>query len=251
MRSSTLILAVMLPAALAGCATGSLLHLNEPARSQPSIDVANLLSPREIPYETQEQSGIAVSYNLFFVKQGNFSGYRLTLIFRNNTDRTEVFVPAVVLRDASGLLLYPDTYADFMSLAAALAGTAVPPFPVAQSDSYYHQGTIISPSGRAYTYSGTTTSAPSGGFAGGLASGLSQGIAMGAAARAARDREEGRLMLKWGSSYWLKEQYTVPPKSAVAGALFFSSPALGNLPLSVFVAVDQGLFEFKTVASAR
>lgn len=250
MRPRKLVITAMLPIALWGCAAGSAVHLNDPARSHSGVDVANLLAPREIPYETQEQLGIAVSYNLFFMKEANFSGYRLTLVLRNNTDRPEIFTPEVVLRDATGLILQPDTYEGFMSLAAALAGTPVPPIPVAQNDRYYHQGTVTSPSGRTYGYSGTTTAVPSG-AAGSFTSGLARGMAMGAAARSAQDREEGRLMLKWGSSYWLKERYTVPPKSAVAGALLFSSPALTNLPLSLTVTLSQGRFEFKTVASAR
>jgi len=247
MKRNTLMLAVMLPTLLGGCATGSPLHLNEPARSQASVDVANLRAPREVPYETQEQEGIAVRYNLFFLKDDNFSGYRLTLILRNNTNRPEVFMPEVLLRDATGLVLQPDTYEGFMSLAAALAGTSVPPIPVAQNDRYYHQGAVTSPSGRTYTYSGTTTSDPSGDAAGSFARGFAQGRAM----RAARDREDGRLMLRWGTSYWLKERYTVPPKSAVSGALLFSSRALTNLPLTITVNLAQRQFEFKTVTSAR
>lgn len=247
MKRNTLMLAVMLPTLLGGCATGSPLHLNEPARSQPAVDVANLYAPREIPYETQEHAGVAVSYNLFFVKGANFSGYRLALILRNNTERAEVFTPEVLVRDATGLLIQPDTYEGFMSLAASLAGTSVPPIPVAQNDRYYHQGAVTSPSGRTYTYSGTTTSDPSGDAAGSFARGFAQGTAM----RAARDREDGRLMLRWGTSYWLKERYTVPPRSAVSGALLFSSPTVTNLPLTITVNLGQRPFEFKTVASAR
>ena len=77
---------VLLPAcllfalAVSGCGSAPLIHLNDPTRSSPALDVANLLPPRNIPYETIERAGLSIGYNLFFAKGANLSGYRLTIV---------------------------------------------------------------------------------------------------------------------------------------------------------------------------
>lgn len=74
-----------------------------------------------------EREGIAVSYNLLFSESKNFSGYKLTLVLRNDTSQEQVLAPEILLRDASGLLIMPESYQAFASRAANLAGTAIPP----------------------------------------------------------------------------------------------------------------------------
>jgi hypothetical protein len=230
---------------VSGCATSPVVQLNDPTRSTPSLDVANLLPPRNIPYETVEKGGISLGYNLFFAKGGSLSGYRLTLVIRNNTSARRLLEPAVSLQDAGGFLVPPYAYQAFVTEAASLAGTAVPALPVQAQSNYYNSGTIRNTTtGNTYTYSGNTTAAPAGGFAGGFA----QGMAQGAAIRAVNDREEGRLMLRWANAFWLKSDYDLPPGTAASGALFFPAANLGQVPLRLTVEVGGERFEFVTTA---
>ena len=130
-----------------------------------------------------------------------------------------------------------------VNMAAALAGTTIPYAPTQTQSSYYSTGTVRNTTtGTNYSYSGTTTSAPAGGFAGGLA----QGIAQGAAIRAANDRDEGRLMLRWANSFWLKSGYDLPPGTATSGALFFPAAVLGQVPLKLVIEANGEKFEFIT-----
>ena len=228
---------------VSACATSPVMQLNEPARSAPALDVANLLPPRNIPYETLEKGGVSLGYNLFFSKGGNLSGYRLTLVIRNNTAARKVIEPVVSLQDAGGFQVPPYSYQAFVTEAASLAGTAVPATPVQAQSNYYNSGTIRSTTtGNTYTYSGTTTTAPAGGFANGFARGMAQGAAM----QAGQDREEGRLMLRWANAFWLKSGYDLPPGAAASGALFFPAANLGQVPLRLTVEIDGQKFEFVT-----
>lgn len=242
---------VLFPACLflalmvSGCGSARLVHLNDPTRSSPAPDVANLLPPRNIPYETIERAGLSIGYNLFFAKSGNLSGYRLTLVIRNKTHLRITVEPTVSLQDANGFLIPPYAYQSFVSEAAALAGTAIPYVPIQAPSSYYSTGTVRNTTtGTNYSYSDTTTSAPSGGFAGGFA----QGMAQGAAIRTANDREEGRLMLRWANSFWLKRGYDLPPGTATSGALFFPAAALGQVPLKLVIEANGEKFEFITAS---
>lgn len=230
---------------MSACGTSPVVQLNEPTRSSTALDVANLLPPRNIPYETVEKGGISLGYNLFFAKGGNLSGYRLTLVIRNNTSARRLLEPAVSLQDAGGFLVPPYAYQAFVTEAALLAGTAVPAIPVQAQSNYYNTGTIRNTTtGNTYAYSGTTTVAPAGGFAGGFA----QGMAQGAAIRARNDREEGHKMLRWANAFWLKSAYDLPPGTAASGSLFFPASNLGQLPLRLTIETGGEKFQFVTAA---
>jgi hypothetical protein len=230
---------------LSACATSTVVQLNEPSRAVQATDVANLLPPRNVPYKTVEKAGVSLGYNLFFVAGGNLSGYRLTLILRNNTVARKSIEPIISLQDSAGFLIPPYAYEAFITEAASLAGTNVPTVPIQARSSYYNSGTIRSTAtGNSYSYSGTTASTPSGGFA----SGFAQGMAQGAAAKAANDREEGRMMLRWANSFWLKSNYDLPAGSAASGALFFPAANLGKIPLRLTIEVGGEKFEFVTAA---
>lgn len=241
---------------LAGC--GTLHHLNDPGRSRQGLDVANLLPPRDIPYETVEKNGIAISHNLFFAKSDSFSGYRLTLIFRNTGTAPRIVKPRISMRDSNGFIVLPYDYDAFVAEAASLAGTEVPPIPPEpQPTLHFHSGTISSSyTGNTYahsgatsysgtsSYSGTTVSVPAGGFA----SGFARGLAQGAAIRAMRDRAEGRLLVRWANAFWLRGAYELPAGAAASGALFFPASQIGQLPLRLVVEAGSEQFEFTTIA---
>lgn len=228
------------------CATPQ--HLNDPSRSVMATDTANLLAPRQIPFETKRVSNIDVSYNLLYSSSDNFTGYRLTLIFRNRGANTETIMPTVALRDADGVAIAPYEFYAFMSEAAALAGTVVPPISPTQQSTYYSVGTIRNTAtGTTYNYSGATIPTPSASFA----TGFAQGMAQGAAIRAANDRKEGLLMMRWANTFWLKSIYTLPPDTAVTGAVFFPSPQLGALPLRLSVGLAGAEADFVTSNSDR
>lgn len=231
----------LIGAALAGCALP--VQLNDPTRSTSALDTANLLAPRQIPFETKEIDGVAVSYNLFHWKSNNLAGYRLTLNIRNSSGTELSVSPRLTLKDGAGFLVQPYQYQSFMAEAASLAGITVPPMPASQASTYYSTGTIRNTStGSTYSYSGSTQQVPAGGFA----SGFAQGMAQGAAIRAGNDREEGRVMLRWGNAFWLKSNYELPPATAVSGALFFPANDIGVKPLALTVEIGARKFEFLT-----
>src|SRR5438034_11237761 len=93
---------------LTGC--GTVQHLNDSSRSKLAPDVANITRARDIPYETAEKGGISVSYNLMYGKSNNQSGYRLTLIFRNNSGTKQVLNPVISLQDADSFIIAPYAY---------------------------------------------------------------------------------------------------------------------------------------------
>jgi hypothetical protein len=236
-------IAAVLAVSLLG-ACGTTRHLNDPSRSRQGVDVANLLSPRNIPYETAEKDGVSVAYNLFYAKSDNLAGYRLTLIFRNKTGSKQMLQPVISLQDANGFIIPPYEYQAFVAEAASLAGTTVPIVPVPNQTNYYHSGTIRNvATGNAYSYSGTTASTP------GFAQGLAQGMAQARANQAQADREHGRLMLRWANSYWLKSAYNLPPGAAASGALFFPAAQPGRLPLRLNVELAGHAFEFVTITA--
>ncbi len=245
MRSLSALRFAVAAVALSGCA--SVNHLNDPARSHMFTDVANILKPREIPYETQEKGGLAVSYSLSFFGGNDFSGYRLTLIFRSKREYPTYLKPKLQLRDATGFVIEPYTYSAFTAYAAAMAGTSVPAMPTSAAEQYYQSGTITSMTGDRYSYSGYTSSAPSGGFGGGFADGLAQGAVIAAA----NNRRDGLNMLLWANQYWLKDGYGLLSGTAVSGALFFPANSVGKLPLSLSIDAGDEHFEFKTIAAMK
>ena len=141
MKYVKLISLLSLSALLHGCASDSALQLNNPDKAQLGVDLANLLPPREIPYEVQQVGDIQVAYNMFFVKSDNLTGHRLTLAFRN-TGKSEIIVtPELLVRDAGGFIYPPYNYAAFVAEAANLAGTQIPQVTIAQQSTYYSSGT--------------------------------------------------------------------------------------------------------------
>jgi len=245
------IVAVLLAASMSACAVGPY-QLNDMSRSRYFRDLAPVENPKDIPYETIDKDGIAVSYNLQFLKTNNFAGHRLTLSFRNKTDSHFTFVPIISLKDASGFIIQPQSPQSLMIQASALAGTSVPSIPAsAGPTTLYHEGTVTSMNtGNRYSYTGTTTQGmPSGGFAGGLAQGIAQGAAQNIAVRAMHDRQEGFLVLRWVNAFWLKSAYELPPNTATSGALFFPTPSVGQLPLRLAVELGEKKFEFVTSAN--
>ena len=232
---------LLLGVALGGCAVP--VQLNEPSRSVPSLDTATLSGPRNILFETKEIDGVAVSYSLLHGKSSNISGYRLTLQIRNNSRTEQSLSPRLTLKDGAGFIVQPYQYQVFMAKAASLAETAMPQIPVSQASTYYSTGTIRDVStGSTYSYSGTTQQVPSGGGESGIAQGMTQIAVM----RAGTDREEGRLLLRWGDAFWLKSTYRIPPATAISGALFFPANYIGVKPLTLIVEIGARKFEFMT-----
>jgi len=236
-------LALLTVITTAGCA--SVVQLNDPAKSAAALDVANLESPRKIPYELQERNGLKVIYNLSFILRGNFTGYRLTLIFKNEGSQPRVIEPRIAVQDSAGMVLSPNSYEAVMTQAAALAGTPVSPILAAgpTATTYYQTGTVRNTtSGTTYQYSGSSTPVPSGGFAAGLASGFAQGAAM----RAASDHREGVMMLRWTNAFYLKRKYELPSGAVASGALLFPAASMPQLPMKLTIEVAGERFDFVT-----
>lgn len=226
-------------ASLAGCSGLARRDLNDPSRSALQRDPANSAAAESVLYEWQESEGVKVGFNLAHTTSQNFSGYRVSLMISNVAGVPLTVTPKVTLLEGTRIALQPQDLYSLAGTAAALAHTSVPTAVYnAPPSSYYHTGTITSTSGERYNYSGRST--PSGGFSAGYA----QGAALGAAIRAGADRDEGTEILKWATSYWLKNEYLIPPDSSVVGVLFFPAEKIGALPMKLSVDVGGKLFAF-------
>lgn len=214
---------------ISGCSIIPAKQLNDPSRSTSAPHIATFDKTKNIPYETQEIGGIAVSYSLSFNNYRHDSGYDLKLIFKNNTDSPKNIAPLIMLQDADGMIIQPYSYSSYISQASMLAGIQVPDVPMRQS----HSGTITSNNtGNSYRYTATS----GGGFSG--------GFARGAAMRAQQDKNYGISMLRWADIFWLNSSYTLPPHSGASGALPFPASDLGKLPLSLTVEIGNNKYKF-------
>lgn len=248
---------------LCGCAGPGFVHLNDPARSFQARDVANLLAPRDIPYERIEKDGVEVGYSLtFFEEDGGV--YRLTLVFRNTTSGPLTIRPRVALFDATGLRITAEDYRAYQATQSAMAGTQIPAVStvvVASDQPVSQSGTITNErTGERFNYQGTSGPAQGGGFNGSFADSFQKSYAASAAsaasaaaaapANAAIARQEwGLLGLRWGAAFWLKESYALPPKTSDVGALRFPASSIGALPIKVVLEIDGRSFEFLTAAT--
>lgn len=224
-----------------GCVVtpGRVIPLNDMTRSKPGRDMANLFSPRDVAYESVVHGDILVGYNMFFAKNPNVSGYRLTLIFQNNSGYNQHFTPKIALRDAAGVPIRPYSYQAFTEKAAALAGTIVPPEPLAcPCNRHYSVDTISNTTMLDGGANPTTlTDSPRNGYA--------KIISEETVSGSVSDRE-GLLMLLWANSFWLREAYDLPAEAKSWGALFFPAAALGELPLHLTVEIGGQKYEFDT-----
>lgn len=232
---------------LAGCAAPSqnVRQLNDLSRSTPITDIAPLTPGITRPFDVQEKSGLAVSYNLTQVEGG---GMTLRLVFRNNSSDKLLVEPKVALTDAAGFVVQAETYAQNIEMAAQMQGGAVTVIPQAQAPSYYNSGTIRSnTTGNTYSYSGYS-SPSSGGFASGFAAGsnsVALGLAIGQARAAAEMAAAGRKLFDWVNAFWLKSSYELEPQTAVVGVLTYAERPF-PLPLRVRVEAAGNRYEFLT-----
>jgi hypothetical protein len=81
-------------------------QLNRSENSKSIRDIAPINgNSRELPYETLEKNGLAVSYNLLAGYLGNTYGYQVRLIFRNTNQKSVIVYPKVFLYDGDGFAL--------------------------------------------------------------------------------------------------------------------------------------------------
>lgn len=80
-------------------------QLNIPENTKQVRDIAPINgNNRELPYETQEKNGVAVSFNLLSGYLGNTYGYTLRLILRNTGSQPLAVSPKVSLFDGDGFI---------------------------------------------------------------------------------------------------------------------------------------------------
>jgi hypothetical protein len=155
------------------------------------------------------------------------AAYEITMIVRNNGGAELRAAPTLRAYDANGLELMPITFKDYMAQAAALSGISVP-------------NRMTPP---------YTTISSAGGFAGGFAQGLANSTAYLANAEAseAEDlRKLGRASMDWAQNFWLRDEYTIAPGSAIVAAQLFPSVQSRPLPLRVEVRLGRESFLFTT-----
>lgn len=246
-------LSIVMASLGAGCTTApQLMHLNESARSVPMVDVANLLDPRDIPYEFRDQGDVAVGYNLMYVPAGPTRGLRLTLVIRNKSDSTRNLHPVVELSDRNGLTIPSSTYESFVRDGAVLAGTPiplVPNFTPAASTSTITSGTMTNlATGSTYRYQSNSTTS-SGTPMTNAVNSYAQGVAIRQSRDAAKSRETGAMMIRWANAFWLRQTYVLESGKAASGALHFPGASPSQLPLELTVDVGGQRITFHTRAA--
>jgi len=229
--------------AFGGCTTPQTFQsLNDKSRSVSNRNVAPFGNEsKNILYEYKRSDDISVGYNISFKPKNPLIGYRLTLTFTNLNAETLTIQPDIDLRDNSGYLISPYDRAPFIEMAANYAGVEVPYYALNNnSGNYYHSGTVTSSTGNTYRYYGQSSSGKS--FSSGFQSGVSQGAMIVALAY----QKVGRNALGWASAYWLRSEYTIPPRSSVSGALYYPALDINQLPLNLTVKVNNQDFKFIT-----
>lgn len=217
-----------------GCAApgGVMTQLNDPSRSVARADVAPLREARSALYTSDTRPGVWVDVNIAHSDSERFPGYRVTVVLRNAGAAPADFAPRVVLQDASGIVIPPYSFDAFTRRAAAIAGVAVPPITLAPGSTAYSSASVRSTAtGARYDYTSTTTTVPS------PMSSFASSYSLGLAMQASEDQAQGRTMLQWADAYWLRASYSVPPRGAAVGALYYPARSIGALPLRVTVEV--------------
>ena len=224
-------------------ATAGPRNLNDTSRSIERTDVAPIKKADEIPFETIERNGLAVSYNLQQRDDGLGPTYRLVLIFRNDTGQPVDIEPQLTLLDGSGLIVQPFGYEAFRTQAFALAGSRARPIPASSTGSRRYEGTITNTTtGDKYSYTGKSTST------GSFSDSFAKGYAIGAQAKTARNLDKALNLIQFADSYWLLSDYTIPNKAAVSGAVLFPGSKKPVLPMRVVVEIAREQFEFETAS---
>lgn len=215
-------------------------------------DIANLLEPRDIPYEIQRKGDFAVGYNMMMLEGGPFRGVRLTLFFRNFGKDSTTIQPKISVNDISGFDVSAASYENFVLEASILAGSPVPPMPDFQPATTFSTttGTIRNTTtGSTYRYDANTTSRPT--PATNAMASFAQGVAIREARDAADNRDAGRLMLRWANAFWLRRSYAIEPGKAIGGSLYFPAANLKQLPLTIEVNVNGKIFVFNTKSTVK
>jgi hypothetical protein len=154
---SKIVVAVLLALSiqiLSACAAARDYQLNILENSKPTRDVAPIDgADRELPYETQEKNGLAVSYNLLAGYLGDTYGYTLRIIFRNNLANPLTINPTVSLFDAEGFM-QAGGLEKLTSMASELANIKMKEY----APEYRHTGEIRDSHGNSYSYSGESSS---------------------------------------------------------------------------------------------
>ena len=216
-------------------------NLNDPDRSVERPDVAPVDDDDDIPFETREQNGIAVSYNLQLRNDGLGPVYRAVLIIRNTGSMAISVTPQLTLLDGDGLVIKPYSFEGLRSDAFALAGTTAPPIPSSERARYYQGAVTDSSTGQTFNYTGQSTSA------GSFSNGFAKGYAMGAQMRAQADAANGFTLVKWANNHWLNSQYHyVATGTAVSGAIMYPGSKKPRLPMQLVVQLGDEKFVFVT-----
>lgn len=241
------ILIVAAALVLAGCATAS-----RPTALKPSgqvIDLPDISSPYAkgmVPFEIRYLDVLSVAVNAT-TQPGIVGVTTVTVFFKSHHDKELILVPKIKLIDVNGLEVPAYSYDGFMSEVSALAGTPYIPMPDFKpyTSTTTTQGTIRDTrTGQSYNYEAQSTSR-SGGPLTNAVNSYAQGVAMREAIDAADRRRAGQSYMRWASSAWMREAYTVAPNTAVSGVIVF--PFLlekERLPAKVQLSVSGHPFEF-------
>ncbi len=243
-RAALLAVAAM---TLAGCADqGTLTSLNDASRSVPQPDVASLADgPMILPYETEEIGGIALSYNLSYVRIPRMPSYKLVLIVRNNTGSAQMFEPVISLVDATGVPIAAYDYQTFMADAAWMASAEIPPDTESATTSLsYEYG-----SGRLNNNPTAPYPAAVSPYAAAPGNGPVQRPLIKSslpASRAAEERKTGQALIKWADTFWFKGRYFLANHAEATGALLFPAATMRPLPLHLHIEAGGQSFDFLT-----
>lgn len=197
----------------------------------------------ENPFEISTKEAVTIGYKLDFYSLGvGSSGYRLTIQYKNLSSAVTEFVPDVILQDASGLVIAPMPYGDFLGMTSRLLGTRSPPMPPERAQTYFSGTTRNLMTGDSYQVSGTIREQKT--MVSEYERTSAAGSAFAASMVAAANVTAGRDLLEWGEHQWLQSSYRVPPSGTVQGVVFFPAQKMMTSTLTIHVASGSTKFTF-------
>lgn len=185
---------------------------------------------KPIEYQIESINGVEVGFNLEHFRQGQIiGGYKLTLLFSNNSTEVMTVTPDVQLFDGSNVVVPPDSYPLFVDTLKSF-GAATSSYPPKDITTRRFSGTITnSNDGTTYSVTGKTRFRENQGTS--FARGADELLV--AVKKVTADK-----LGAWGVRNWLLERYELSPKTKALGVVFFNTLKPRKGPLTLVLEVN-------------
>jgi hypothetical protein len=183
-----------------------------------------------IEYQVESIGGVEVGFHLEHFRQGQIlGGYKLALLFVNNSTEVKAVTPSVQLLDRSNVVVPPDSYPLFVDTLRSL-GAATSSYPPKETSTRRFSGTITnSNDGTTYSVTGKTRVRENQGTS--FARGADELLV-------AVKKKTADKLGKWGARNWLFERYDLSPKTKTLGVVFFNTLKPRKGPLTLVLEVN-------------